>query len=81
MIYQLQRDGAETRAALRKALENAPKQIEQGSAPGAQDRAQHSAAGHHSPKDTNGPRIAPQREETGLSYGDIADWLEKELNQ
>lgn len=38
VIEQLQRDGAETRAALRKALENAPKQLEQGRAPDTQQQ-------------------------------------------
>ncbi len=26
---------------------------------------------------SNGPQIAPKREETALSYGDIADWLDE----
>ncbi len=42
LIEQLQRDGAETRAALRKALENAPRQLEQGKAPDAPQRGKKS---------------------------------------
>lgn len=77
-VEQLQRDGAETRAALREALKLAPKAITAGET--AQNGPQNGAAGGNGLGALNGAQIAPEREETGLSYGDIADMLEKEMS-
>lgn len=62
VIEQLQRDGAETRNALREALKLAPKQL--------------AAPSPATPGATMGaPKAAP------LTYGDIADLIEQELNR
>ena len=81
-IEQLQRDGAETRASLREALKAMPKQLSAGApetARNAQNEPQNLAAGNGGREASNGPRIVPEREETRLTYGDLADMLEKEL--
>jgi hypothetical protein len=80
IIEQLQRDGAETRQHLKRALELAPKQL---SAPspvhpdeGARNtpqRPQNSAANNVPDTMPNAHKSAP------LTYADIADQLEREL--
>ena len=108
-IEQLQRDGAEVRAALRAALKLAAPQsapqltagdgIEAGAASGASTAGDASAssearAPNHANAGRDGPPVAPDREprEQGkvttakqssaapLTYGDIADALERDLN-
>lgn len=84
VIEQLQRDGAETRAALRKALELAPKQLAQGteeSARNAPERPQNGETGNYGPDALNGSQTGRNRGETALTYADIANQLEEELNQ
>jgi hypothetical protein len=71
-IEQLQRDGAETRAALREALKLAPKAITAGKSP---DTAP------DTPTPPQSARRAPKQPQTGLSYGDVADELERIMNQ
>ena len=89
VIEQLQRDGAETRAALRKALDGTPKQITAGDgatiATDAPGRAPDAATPKQSPVDAS----AQQRPAGGrkpassatLTYNDIADQLEAELRE
>lgn len=62
VIEQLQRDGAEVRAALRKALD-APRQLEQGSAINATERAQNSEAGSNRQQGLDAPQIEQNGEE------------------
>jgi hypothetical protein len=75
-IEQLQRDGAETRAALREALKLAPKAITAGAAESSDAAAMDARSDATGSKPTKGAPNAPESSETGLSYGDIADWLE-----
>ncbi len=87
-VEQLQRDGAETRAALREALKLAPKALSAGESSTTDKSARIEA---DAPKKRDGrqseangqkmPQIAPDRGETGLTLGDIADELERRLNQ
>ncbi len=89
VIEQLQRDGAEVRAALRKALELAPKQLAAPSPVGrngtdssariAPEGAQNGEAGN-CPKASDGAQTGRNGGES-LSYGDVADELERMLNQ
>ncbi len=82
-VEQLQRDGAETRAALRAALKlngvaSAP-MLEAGAAP---PQAASIAAANIVPSPT--PATPEQPEKRGgaaLSYGDIADEIERAMNQ
>ena len=89
VIEQLQRDGAETRAALREALKSMPKALTTGTDAGESSTTdpeagngpralQSGAAGTRGHTREKAPQIAPESSETGLSYGDIADWLERE---
>lgn len=87
-IEQLQRDGAETRAALREALKAMPKQLTAGATPQSEPNAQdgpespqNGAARGSDPGAVNGSERGAQRAETALSYGDIADELERMLNR
>lgn len=84
IIEQLQRDGAETRQHLKRALELAPKQLAQGtdeSARIAQNGPQSGEAGSNSQQPLNGAQIEADGEETPISYGSIADELERMLNR
>ena len=72
-VEQLQRDGAETRAALREALKLAPKQLTAG-APIESEIVERQTA----PK---GSEIGSKRRETALTYNDIADEIERRLNE
>jgi hypothetical protein len=84
VIEQLQRDGAETRAALREALK-APRQLTAGTpapdeparieAQGPQNRGGRRREGG----DQNGPQITPERADGAVTYGSIADELQKTL--
>lgn len=95
VVEQLQRDGAETRNALRRALELAPKQLvapspsgiaspvapaPDGSARNAPQRAQNSEAGTSSGAALNDAKTRGINAGAGLTYGDIADELERMLN-
>ncbi len=87
LVEQRDRDAAELRAALRKALEAMPKALTSGAAENgrhesariAPESPQMAAMGNHGREASNGPQIAPERGETGLSYADIADWLEAQV--
>lgn len=79
-VEQHQRSEAELRAALREALKAQPKQLSQGtneSARNAPQRAQTGDAGRNSQQPSGRAGI----EAHGLSYGDIADMIEQELNR
>ena len=90
-VEQLQRDGAETRAALREALKLAPKAITAGSA-ATSEQVGTSQSTRSAPKSSENrvdsqregikskePQNGSQRAETSLSYDDIADMLEREM--
>ncbi len=79
VVEQLQRDAAETRAALRKALEAMPKGLPSpasGNGPESGEKAvdEHIAVGGAKPS-----QKPANRAESGAatSYGELADWLEK----
>ena len=89
------RDMAELRAALRKALDLAPKALPSGaqleqvgtgldahqSAINAPQRGETGAAGNDSPTVASAPETRPIARETGfIDYGAIADSLEMEMN-
>jgi len=82
VIEQLQRDGAEVRAALRKALELAPKQLAAPSPVQPDERARDAPQRVQNGKvDIHGPNALKVTKTGGnggesLSYGDIADALE-----
>lgn len=80
VVEQLQRDGAETRAALREALRIAPRQLSAGASstnePGArnaQDGPQNGAAGDEGAGTVNGPQIEPKRAESGVSSDEMSE--------
>lgn len=82
------RDMAELRAALRKALDIVPRQLtaSSGAAPDASasdapESPLNGAVGSCGQGAVNGPQRGAQRAETALSYGDIADELEREMNR
>lgn len=79
-IEQLQRDGAETRAALREALKLAPKAITAGAAESSDAALMDARSDATGPKPTKGAPNAPESSGKSLSYGDIADWLEGTQN-
>ena len=79
VIEQLQRDGAETRAALREAQKQSKPQLTQGYAPEPQEGPQRSAATKKSHADASGPQKPAGREgatDWNSIYGQIADELE-----
>jgi hypothetical protein len=88
VIEQLQRDGAETRATLRKALDGQPKQLTSGEQSGASSGEMGQVG-----TDTRAPDV-PISSDSGAdvvttgaasngadlsSYGALADWLENEI--
>ena len=79
------RNAAELRSALRKALEIAPRQLAQGNAPETQEATQKSAATKDSHADESAPKKPVNRAvvpDWNSIYGQIADELEaQELNQ
>jgi len=86
VIEQLQRDGAETRSALREALKLAPKQLAAGesstmnqTARNAPQSVPNGEVGTHGPKASKGTQTGGNGGES-LSYGNIADMLEAQLN-
>lgn len=77
VIEQLQRDGAEVRAALRKALENQPKAIEAPAADRSPRSRETGAAMEEKPEAPDVPQRVTSARETGkegreLTYEDIA---------
>jgi hypothetical protein len=79
VIEQLQRDGAEVRAALRKALELAPKQLAAPSPVHPDSSARNPPQSGLSNKSGSYDGAAlngPQRGGESLSYGDVADLLD-----
>ena len=79
VIEQLQRDGAEVRAALRKALELAPKQLAAGESSTINQTARNAPQGQLPDllESYDGAALnGPQKGSESLSYGDIADALE-----
>jgi excisionase family DNA binding protein len=80
VIEQLQRDGAETRAALREALKSKAPQLTQGSSPDAPQSPQNGAAGKDSRRAENGAQKPAERDGGPVTYGSIADELEEKLN-
>jgi len=87
VIEQLQRDGAETRNALRKALELAPKQLAAPSPVKADETARNAPqsqlsnkSGSYSPDALEGAKTGGEGDGAGVSYASIADELERMLN-
>jgi hypothetical protein len=88
VVEQLQRDGAETRAALRKALDGQPKQLTSGEQSGAAS-GNLEQLGTKNGRDGGKLRAVKVRSvvTTGAasngadlsSYGALADWLENEI--
>jgi hypothetical protein len=79
VVEQLQRDGAETRAALREALKAAPKGLPAPSETSPQNAVESPRTRKSSSSNTNvvlGKKVAQNGGESGLTYGDLADWLE-----
>jgi hypothetical protein len=88
VIEQLQRDGAETRAALRKALESGRPQLTSGTpneVPETVPETPQKATASTYSKAQATPQKATECPKTsygeGLTYGDIADELERLLDQ
>lgn len=84
VIEQLQRDGAETRAALREALKLAPKQLPVGtdeSAQSLQRKARESETSKDTDQSASEPQEPAQSDKRPLTYNDIADELERRLNR
>jgi hypothetical protein len=85
VIEQLQRDGAETRAALREALK-APRQLTAGTSTPDDEAARMEAHGprNHDGRGRDGgtqnePQITPERDDGAVTYASIADELQKTL--
>lgn len=81
-VEQLQRDGAETRAALREALKAMPKQLTMGAAEAAPEPATaptKRADGESGGAAAKRPEVAPESSAL-VTIGSIADWLEAEMN-
>lgn len=79
VIEQLQRDGAEVRAALREALKHRAPQLTQGNAPEPQETPQTGAATKDGHADQRGPQQPAERKgatDWNSIYGQIADELE-----
>lgn len=85
VIEQLQRDGAETRAALRESLKQRAPQLTAGDAPasanGAPQRAPTGAADTDSPATGNGSQRAPHAPKRPITYDSIADEIEAMMNR
>jgi hypothetical protein len=91
VVEQLQRDGAETRAALRKALDGQPKQLTSGEKSGAASgelepvgtAPKLTEINRNSPptRDVVTPGAASNEAQNGdvSSYSALADWLESEI--
>ncbi len=81
IIEQLQRDGAEVRAALREALKLAPKELLAPDSENATEfrKVPKSPISFDSLEASKRPQNGAQATKTAISYGDVADWLEKEV--
>lgn len=81
VIEQLQRDGAETRAALREAQKQSKPQLTQGSATDGPQRAEITNT-NNVPSDAPSAAKSPaKRDGAPLTYNDIADQLERDFNR
>jgi hypothetical protein len=87
-LEEANRNAGELRAALREALKMAPKQLPAPSpthtdetARSAPERAKKSEAGNHTQGALNGSQASGNHGETPVSYGSVADELERMLNQ
>ena len=76
-LEEANRNAAELRAALRKALEIAPRQLTAGTPP----EPRTDATTNHSPTPANGSQKPTGAAQRPLTYGDIADELERTLNR
>ena len=85
LVEQHQRSEAELRASLREALRAMPKAITAGDTPqtarDAPESPQTGGAGNDTRKGTRAPQAGAEARERPLTYGDIADELERSLNQ
>ena len=85
VIEQLQRDGAETRAALREALKSKTPQLTAGDAAPiateATGRDEKRETAKDSPKDASAPQRRASARESALTYAELADELEARLNR
>ena len=85
VIEGQQRDAVETRQALKRALDLAPKQLTTGaapaSAPEAQGTPQTEAPINHSPTPARAPQQPTGEPQRPLTYADIADQLERNLSR
>jgi hypothetical protein len=81
VIEQLQRDGAETRAALREALKAMPKALPEGTAPAPQspEATAISPDGVAHTEPSSGPQNGASGPDVS-SYGALADWLENQMD-
>jgi hypothetical protein len=79
-VEQLQRDGAEVRAALRDALKSKVPQLATGT-PQPPEAAQIVSGDNVPNVTTEAVKSATKRDGAALTYGDIADALERRLNQ
>lgn len=78
---QHQRDAIELRQLLKRALDLAPKQLTAGAAPEPQEREEIAGAPNDSHADANDVQETAKRDGAPLTYNDIADQLERRLNQ
>lgn len=81
LIEARDRDAVELRQALKRALDLAPKQLAAGAVPDSPQRATIASAGDNSHADANSTQMPAKRDGAPLTYGDIADELERKLNR
>lgn len=81
VIEQLQRDGAETRAALREAQKQSKPQLTTGTPTDARQDAQTGTATNNSHADASDQQQPTGETKRPLTYADIADQLERTLNK
>ncbi len=79
LVEQRARDGAELRAALREALKLSPRQLEAGTPIEPREAPPTGAAGNDSPGDATVAQRPAKRDGAALSYGDIADEIERSM--
>jgi hypothetical protein len=79
VVEAQQRDAVELRQSLKRALDIAPKQLEAGAAP---PQAATIASANRVPSaTTDGPQKPAKRDGAALTYGDIADELERNMRK
>ena len=78
VVEQLQRDGAETRAALRKSLDNAPRQLTSGGNSEKLEQVKNLTDAATAPESSANKTTGTETGEIS-SYDDLADWLESEV--